>query len=228
MIGVHDLGGMHGLGPIDPEPEEDEPVFHQAWEGRIFAMSQACSALGRWSIDASRHARERLDPVVYLRTSYFEKWLLSLESLLVEHGLLTDEEIARGSPTSPADEDVAARRLTPAQVTSSITSTGRRFDVEPTAPPRFRPGDRVRLRPVTTPGHTRAVRYAQGRFGTVEAHRGCHVLPDHSAHADAAGEHVGAHLYSVSFTADELWGAWASPHDTVRVDLWEPYLEAAT
>ena len=39
MNGVHDMGGMHGFGPI--EREENEPVFHQAWESRVFAMRVA-------------------------------------------------------------------------------------------------------------------------------------------------------------------------------------------
>jgi nitrile hydratase subunit beta len=29
MNGVHDMGGMHGMGPI--EAERDEPVFHAEW-----------------------------------------------------------------------------------------------------------------------------------------------------------------------------------------------------
>ncbi|MCC2663013.1 MAG: nthB, partial [Geminicoccaceae bacterium] len=39
MNGIHDLGGMHGLGPIRPEP--DEPVFHEDWERRMFGLMVA-------------------------------------------------------------------------------------------------------------------------------------------------------------------------------------------
>ncbi len=39
MNGGHDLGGIHGLGPIDPEPEQVEPVFHGEWEKRVFALT---------------------------------------------------------------------------------------------------------------------------------------------------------------------------------------------
>ena len=49
MNGVHDMGGMHGFGPI--EREHDEPVFHHRWEARTFALRQACGALGKWNID---------------------------------------------------------------------------------------------------------------------------------------------------------------------------------
>ena len=79
MNGGHDLGGMHGLGPIDAEPEASEPVFHHEWEQRVFALMLATGALGQWSIDVGRHARERQHPADYLRHSYYENWLTGLE-----------------------------------------------------------------------------------------------------------------------------------------------------
>jgi nitrile hydratase beta subunit len=91
MNGAHDLGGMHGFGPIDPE--RNEPVFHEEWEKRAFAITLACGALGTWNLDMTRYARERMDPAEYLRTSYYEHWLHGLELLLIESGLLTAEEI---------------------------------------------------------------------------------------------------------------------------------------
>jgi hypothetical protein len=81
MNGAHDLGGMHGLGAINPEP--DEPVFHEEWERRCFALTLACG-----------YARERMHPATYLQTSYYEHWLFGLQTLLVEKGLITEEEIA--------------------------------------------------------------------------------------------------------------------------------------
>lgn len=220
MNGVHDMGGMHGFGPIDPEPEDREPVFHEAWEKRVLAMMLACGALGRWTIDASRHSRERIEPATYLGAGYYEKWFLGLQTLLVENGILTDEELAVGTPTMPASQELIDRRLLPEQVVPVIAK-GSPADMEPTTDPRYRPGDRVRVRPITDSGHTRALRYAVGRFGTIEVHHGCHIFPD----ASADGEMVGRHLYGVAFSADELWGDAGAPADSVRVDLWEPYLE---
>ena len=92
MNGAHDLGGMHGLGPIDPE--KDEPVFHAEWQRRCFAITLAAGFLGQWNIDMGRYARERMHPAEYLSTSYYEHWLHGLQLLLVEKGLLTEEEIA--------------------------------------------------------------------------------------------------------------------------------------
>ena len=91
MNGIHDMGGMHGLGPIDRE--ENEPVFHHAWERRAFALNMAAGFLGEWNIDMSRYAREQMPAAEYLATSYYEHWLWGLERLLVEKGLLTRAEI---------------------------------------------------------------------------------------------------------------------------------------
>ena len=93
MNGGQDLGGMHGLGPIDIEA--DEPVFHADWERRVFALTLAMGARGEWNIDMSRHARENRDPVDYLSSSYYEIWLKGLEALLSERGLLDPEELSR-------------------------------------------------------------------------------------------------------------------------------------
>jgi nitrile hydratase len=82
----------------------------------------------------------------------------------------------------------------------------------------------VRARNLHPPGHTRLPRYVRGRLGQVRAHRGGHVYPD--ARAAGLGD-CPQHLYSVEFRARELWGDAASPRDTVRLDLWESYLEPA-
>ena len=105
MNGVHDMGGMHGLGPI--APEADEPLFHAPWEARVLAMTLAAGAWGRWNIDASRHARERIPGPDYLRMSYYEKWLVGLERLMLETALVSGEELATGHPAT------GAPRLTP-------------------------------------------------------------------------------------------------------------------
>jgi nitrile hydratase len=106
MNGGHDLGGMHGLGPI--EPEADEPVFHDEWEQRVFALTLATGALGQWSFDMVRHARERQHPADYLRHSYYENWLAGLEKLLVERGLVAPEELAGGRASAPASDALRA------------------------------------------------------------------------------------------------------------------------
>jgi len=91
MNGPQDLGGLHGLGPV--QPESDEPVFHAEWERRAFALTLAMGAQGLWNLDQSRHARENTDPVTYLSQSYYQIWLRGLETLLRERGIIDEAEI---------------------------------------------------------------------------------------------------------------------------------------
>ncbi len=208
MNGVHDMGGMHGFGPVTPEP--DEPVFHAEWESRVLAMDQAMRATGEWGVDATRFAREREPPARYLAESYYEKWLGGLERLVVECGLVSHEEL------------IAGRSLTPGRPLSGNVIAGSRR--EPSHPARFAVGDRVRARNIHPPGHTRLPRYVRGHVGTVTRLHGCHVFPDASAHGHGDDPQW---LYVVVFDAAELWGADAQPGSTVSVDAFEPYLEPA-
>ncbi|MEO1920018.1 MAG: hypothetical protein ABGW81_10020 [Paracoccaceae bacterium] len=69
MNRVHDMGGRIGDGPV---PEVDaQDMFHRDWEKRAMAMTLATGALGKWNIDASRHARELLGPEDYRKFSYY-------------------------------------------------------------------------------------------------------------------------------------------------------------
>src|SRR3954469_7544131 len=92
MNGAHDMGGMHGFGPV--VREENEPVFHADWERTVFAMNRAVRARGLTNIDESRHGIERMPPAEYLAASYYERWLSSLERNLVDKGIVTQEELA--------------------------------------------------------------------------------------------------------------------------------------
>jgi nitrile hydratase len=222
MNGGHDLGGMHGLGPINAEPEAAEPVFHAGWERHVFGLVRAAGALGLWSSDQARHARERQHPADYLRHSYYENWLVGLEKLLVETGLVTAEELASGRAASPAPEAVR-RRVLRAEAVARVVTEGSPATLPAEAPPRFRPGDRVRARNRHPTGHTREPRYVRGRAGVVHAYHGAHIFPDRSAE----GEKVGRHLYGVRFEARELWGETGEGNGAVHVDLWEDYLEPA-
>ena len=86
MNGVHDMGGMDGFGKVEPEP--NEPMFHTEWEGRVLAMVRAMGAAGAFNIDTSRFYREALPPGVYITSSYYRKWLLGLEDMLIAKGYI--------------------------------------------------------------------------------------------------------------------------------------------
>ncbi len=207
---------MMGFGRVVPEP--DEPPFHADWEARALGLTLCVGALGRWSLDTSRHARESLPPAIYYNASYFEIWLRALEALLVRHGLITAQELARGTA---AEAPAHPKRLPPGRVAPAMAA-GTPYDRPVSSPARFRPGDRVRARVMHPRGHTRLPRYVRGHVGTVEVDRGGFVLPDASAEGR---EDVAERLYTVVFDGAALWGPDAEPGTQVSVDAWESYLE---
>jgi nitrile hydratase subunit beta len=216
--GIHDMGGMHNMGPI--EPESTEPVFHQPWEGRVFALNLAVRA-GKGNLDNSRYGIELLPPAEYLRMSYYEKWLARLESNLVRLDVATREEIESGKAVPGSSKSTPA--LTAAMVPVTLGRGGpARRDVA--VAPRFKVKQRVRARNIHPVGHTRLPRYARGKVGTIIRDHGVFVFPD--TNALFQGEKP-QHVYSVRFAARELWGEQASPHDAVYIDMWQDYLERA-
>ena len=222
MNSAHDLGGMHGFGPINPEPESEEPVFHTDWEKRVFGLALAAGFLGKWNIDMSRYSRERQHPVDYLRHTYYENWLAGLEKLLVEADLVKPEELKTGKAAGPADESIRQRVLEAKEVAETIAK-GSPVAMTISTAPRFKSGESVRAVNRHPMGHTRQPRYVRGRVGVIHEYHGAHVFPDRSAE----GSKEGQHLYSVRFTAEALWGQSASGRNAVYVDLWEDYLEPA-
>ncbi len=219
MNGAHDLGGMHGFGPINPDP--DEPLFHAPWERRCFALTLAAGFTGQWNIDASRFAREQMPPAEYLATGYYEHWLFGLEQLLVERSMATPREIASGQVE--LEPKAEARILKAGDVTKALAKGGpSERPVE--AKPRFHIGDRVRTRNINPATHTRLPRYARGKTGTIHLAHGAHVFPD--TNALFAGE-APQHLYNIRFDGTDLWGPDAEAGTCAYIDLWESYLEPA-
>ncbi len=163
MDGIHDMGGMDGFGKV--EPEKNEPVFHAAWEGRCLALNRAMGYTGIWTIDETRAGIEELPPEIYLTSSYYKKWALRLENLVVERGLADADEVKGGHALRPGK--TLKRKLNAADVANTLTrgSYGRTAQ----APARFKPGDRVRTKNIHPPTHTRLPRYARDRVGVVEA-----------------------------------------------------------
>jgi nitrile hydratase subunit beta len=218
MDGVHDMGGMHGMGPV--ELEENEPTFHGEWEKRMFAMNNAVSALGVRNIDESRHARERMNPGKYLSSGYYEIWLDGLVRILSEKGLISEEELNGSVALTPVTTPKPA--LT-AEAVDVMMGKGATYTRETGKSARFKVGDKVRGTNIHPSGHTRLPRYARGHTGEIVADYGLHVFADSSAH----GSDDPQHLYSVKFTSRELWGEDGHDNDCIYVDLWDDHLEAA-
>ncbi|MEX2207157.1 MAG: nitrile hydratase subunit beta [Myxococcota bacterium] len=151
MNGIHDLGGMHGFGPVVVEP--NEPVFHGAWEGRVLALVSLALARRIANVDAFRHAIERLEPVEYLSAGYYGRWLGALE-LIVHEWRGRGETLDAGGP--------GTLRM--------VTETAR-----------FAPGEAVRTRNLQPTGHTRLPGYARGKRGTIARVHAGFVFPDTNA-----------------------------------------------
>jgi len=254
MNGVHDLGGMQGFGPV--EPERDEPVFHAPWEAVVFAIRRSRSVIRHFTIDEFRHTIERMDPAGYLGSTYYERWLDALVRVLAAKGVITLEEV-EARATTLAERGAAGER-TARSIGHAVPSAGSTAGpaavpaiggpwpgggaLDPSAsegpvvfvPPssarpatraaRFAPGDRVVTRNAHPTGHTRLPRYARGKPGMIDRLHGTHVFPDANAHG--RGEQPQP-LYSVRFEAVALWGESAEPNQRVFLDLWESYLEPA-
>jgi len=220
MNGIHDMGGMHGMGPV--QAEQNEPTFHEPWEGRTYGLTRAMGAWRKWNIDTSRFGIEQIAPADYLRMSYYEKWFVRLVGLLVKTGLVSRSEVETGKP------DPGSVKTKPALTADRVPAMALNRDIEsshdPNIVPRFKAGQSVRVKDINPSGHTRLPRYARGRVGRIHLDHGVYNFPDTNAHG--LGEKR-QHVYSVRFAARELWGDQASPNDSVYLDLWDDYLEHA-
>jgi nitrile hydratase len=219
MSGPHDVGGRSGFGPVTPE--HDEPVFHAGWERRAMGLVIAAGAMGHWSIDESRRAREDREPADYYGSSYYEIWVKGLERLLLRHGFVTPADLEAGQPIDPTPRP---KRVLAAEAVPVMLARGGPCDRPVESLPRFAVGDPVVARASEPAGHTRLPRYAWGKRGVIAAAHGGYVFPD--SNAEDAGEDP-QHLYTVAFSGAELWGSGADAGLVVSIDAWESYLESA-
>lgn len=217
MNGVHDMGGRRDLGRLDYE--KSEPVFHASWEARVYALTRAMATWGKWNLDASRHALERIPAADYLRMSYYERWFHRLASQVVEYGMVSKEEIDSGKAAPGSIKVTPAMTLA---TSSQWLSRGIPSSQDPGVPLRFTVRQRVRARNINPTGHTRLPRYVRGKAGVIVRDHGVYLFPDSNAHFQGEQRQ---HVYSVRFAATELWGEIASPRDSVHLDLWDDYLE---
>lgn len=91
-------------------------------------------------------------------------------------------------------------------------------------PPGFKLGDKVRVKNEHPAHHTRATRYSRGKVGRIVMAHGIFVYPD--TNSEWQGENP-QHVYTVCFSARDIWGDEAKDGDSLCLDLWEPYLEPA-
>jgi nitrile hydratase subunit beta len=213
MNGIHDLGGMQDMGPV--QREIGEPVFHAEWERRIFALFNALD-IG-WP--ARRAQLELIAPAEYLRMSYYEKWLAAIEPLMTQAGMLSPEEIETGRVSGGTN---ARWHVLGAAEVATWSAPVSRTEAMPSTDARFQLNQLVRARNLNPIGHTRLPRYLRGKSGTIERIFRSAALQD--AATDGAGARIQP-VYTVRFAARALWGDEASRMDSVYADLWEDHLE---
>lgn len=225
MNGVHDLGGLEGLGSVNPTT--DEPVFHSDWERTVFAMLLPALLAGI-NLDEFRHGIERMHPVEYLSSRYYEHWLHTIEKGLVEKGIISAEEVEERvrqyleNPDAPLPD-----RSDPEQVKMLLDTlhAGASTKMPTDGQSHFKVGEMVRVKNIHPGGHTRAARYLRGKQGVVERVYDSFIFPDTNSKRE--GENP-QYVYCVRFEAAHVWGPETSePNETIYFDLWEPYLEAA-
>ncbi|WP_236796053.1 nitrile hydratase subunit beta [Amycolatopsis sp. GM8] len=227
MNGVFDLGGTDGLGPV--LPPEQEPVFRAEWEKAAFALFATCFRAGLFNVDMFRHGIEQMDPAEYLLSNYYEHWAHTAEFYAERAGMITPEELAERTrfylenPDAPLPERDDPELL--AFVDAAVKG-GAPAARESDKPPAFKVGDTVTVKTDSPAGHTRRARYIRGRTGEITGAHGTFIYPDSAGNG---GEDAPEHVYTVRFTAAELWGAGsADPKGVVYFDVWEPYLTLAT
>lgn len=210
MNTIHDMGGMDGFGPI--ERERNEPVFHDEWEKRMFALSFGIAVSVGTDDDHFRREVESIPPVDYLKSSYYELWYRACHAMLLRHGVL-----------EPGKPEGLRAPLSPAEVWPSIEGGASTRMPDDGITARFKAGDAVVARNIHPTGHTRLPRYARGKRGTIHAVRGVFSFADSKARGDGP---CPQHLYTVAFAGEELWGE-IGHGNTAYLDLWDSYLDPA-
>lgn len=216
MNGIHDLGGCTAL--ARSLPRKTSPISIMSGNAGYFLCSPRCS-----SADTLTSMNFATPSNVWRRPNICSQVTTST-------GCMHSKRCCWQRGRSPLKncgwrEACPCKPGTPVltqEMVSMVVSTGGSARVSHDVAPRFRVGDWVRTKNFNPTTHTRLPRYARDKVGRIEIAHGVFITPDTAAHG--LGEHP-QHVYSVSFTAQALWG---EPRpDKVFIDLWDDYLEEA-
>ena len=163
-----------------------------------------------------RHCRELIDPADYLTRPYFDQWMQTYAAMLIDSGVFSVAEISAAARAPASERTRSGLGSDPAAL-----DKGRGFDRDVTEAPNFAVGDPVQTKVLGSIGHTRLPGYLRGRAGVIDHCYGAHVFAD----ASAKGEERAEALYSVKFSAENLWPEAKGRREWVHGDLWESYLE---
>jgi nitrile hydratase len=226
MNGIHDLGGIDGMGPVGPTGWE--PPYHAAWEKAAWALFPFAARAGMFGLDEFRRHLEKMHPLHYLTAFYYEHWVEAVERIGTEKAYWTRGELDKRTAyylhypdvRLPPNDDPALVDFADWAVKNGFP-TARDVGHEP----KFAIGDRVVIDASVPRHHHRRPRYTMGRTGEIVMYHGAHVFPDTTGNGQ--GE-TAEHLYTVRFTQAELFGsAYADPNACQHTDMWEPYITRA-
>lgn len=199
MDGLHDLGGKQGFGRVVyPWPAHDE-----TWEPTVRALTASALRAHIYNMDEQRHAIERMDPRHYVSAPYFERHLTALATLLVEKGIVTQQEL----------EALAGGKFP----LSGPIGPGR----EAADPMSFEIGETVRVKNEYVPGHHRMPGYIRGKTGVVVGITPVYPFPDAAGHGMQASMEP---TYDVRFKSRDLWPD-ACDDALNHVGVFQSYLE---
>jgi nitrile hydratase subunit beta len=220
--GIHDIGGMQGFGRV--ERVVNERVFHEEWERRTFGTMLLFLASGMVQISELRYSIERLQAEIYLETPYYRGWIHSIEEALNRRGLAQIEDLLpHSAPVGSAKPSLEHGPPLPKEFVMTALAAGVPSRVDTQVTPRFAVGDKVIAKNIHPEGHTRLPRYVRGKQGEIVGLRGSFAIDDRTAHHLSPEPQQ---VYSVRFSARELWGRSAPEKDALFIDLWESYLDA--
>ena len=177
--------------------------------------------IGAWTIDEGRSGIEQLPPQVYLAHSYYGKWALRLENMVIAAGSPAPTRLPPGMRCAPAK--AVTRKLGVADVRARPDA---RLFRPASAGPGPLQGRRARAHQGDPPGNAYAPAALRARPPRHRSKRCAAVMCFPNSTAVGAGENP-QWLYTVVFDGRELWGENTDPTLTVSIDAFEPYLEAA-
>jgi nitrile hydratase beta subunit len=204
MDGIADIGGKQGFGRM-PEGRDNTP-FHHEWEPFTYVCAILAAEKGWWTFDAGRHAIERIPARDYMRASYFERVLIGMATLFVEHDLIPHKELeerAGGAGSFPLSLPIG-----PGQQSRADR-------------PAFSIGDRVIVTIDSPTGHSRAPKYVHGKPGVIVGIAPKANFPGQMAHKLQTDKE---HTYHVQFDGRDLWNE-VEDGSSVVVDLFGSYLD---
>lgn len=218
MNGVHDMGGMHGFGPMVIDVH-DGPISLKEWEQRAVLLFDIAMMTGAMNLDAFRYGIEQMPPALYLATPYFGRWAYAAEFHMARSGMISRDDVdlwmdrLRADPTAqPVEPALPVERPTPIEAPQV-----------PPSPIRFAVGDAVRARVIQPTGHHRMPRYIRGKAGVITRVN----PPEHFS--DLRSDFLPAPLevtYHVEFKMSDIWGEAAEPDGLLSLDLFDSYLES--